>query len=70
MTYACCMSILTRTKLKSPLNYKYENVRTTRRPRKRWISGILEALGNVTAEEANEKAEGSNLSLPSTLRDN
>jgi hypothetical protein len=38
--------------------------------KKRWIGGILEALGNITAEETNKRAKDRNQSLPSTLRDN
>jgi hypothetical protein len=33
------------------INKKCENTRPTGRPRKRWIDGIYEALGNITAEE-------------------
>jgi hypothetical protein len=33
-----------------------------------WIDGILEALGHITAEEANRGAEHRKLSLPSTMR--
>jgi hypothetical protein len=49
---------------------KYENTRPKGRPRKQWISRILEALGNITAEKANRRAKDRNLSLLSTLRGN
>jgi hypothetical protein len=39
------------------------------RPRKQWIGAMLEALGNITAEEANRTAKDRKLSLPSMLRD-
>jgi hypothetical protein len=52
------------------INKKYENTRPKGRPRKQWIDGILEALGNITAEEANRRARDHKLSLPSTLRGN
>jgi hypothetical protein len=52
------------------INKKFENARPSGRLRKQWIGGILEALGNITAEEANRKAKNRNLSLPSTLRGN
>jgi hypothetical protein len=52
------------------INKKYENTRPTGRPRKWWIEGILEVLGNVTAEEANRRVKDCNVSLPSTPRGN
>jgi hypothetical protein len=52
------------------INKKYENTRPKGRPRKQWIDGILEALGNITAEEANIRARDCKLSLPSTLTGN
>jgi hypothetical protein len=44
-------------------NKKYENTRPKGRPRKRWIDGILESLGNITAEKANRRARDHKLSL-------
>jgi hypothetical protein len=52
------------------INKKYENTRLNGRPRKRWVNGILEALGNITTEEVNRRAKDRNLYLPSTLRGN
>jgi hypothetical protein len=52
------------------INKKYENTRPKGRPRKQWIGGILEALGNITVEEVNRRARDRKLSLPSTLRGN
>ena len=48
------------------INKCYETKRPRGRPRKRWIDGILESLGNVTAEDANRKAKDRTLTLPST----
>jgi hypothetical protein len=49
---------------KTVINKKYGNTRPTWRPRKQWIGEILEALGNVTAEDANRSAKDRNLSVP------
>jgi hypothetical protein len=52
------------------INKKNENTRPKGRPRKRWIDRILEALGNITAKEANRRARHRKLSLLLTLRGN
>jgi hypothetical protein len=52
------------------INKKYENTRPKGRPRKRRIDGILEALRNITAEEANRRANDRKLPPISTLRSN
>jgi hypothetical protein len=55
---------------KNKTKRKRQKIRPTERPRKRWIDEILEALGNITDEEANRRAKNSNLSLQSTMRGN
>jgi hypothetical protein len=50
------------------INKKYENTRSKGTPRKGWIDGILEAVGNITAKRPTE--EDRKLSLPLTLRGN
>jgi hypothetical protein len=51
--------------IQKTMNKHYENTRPKGRPKKRWIEGILNSLGNISIAEATKKARHRKLYLPS-----
>jgi hypothetical protein len=51
------------------MNKHYENTRPKGIPKKRWIEGILESLGNISIAEVTKKASDRKLYLPTTFKD-
>jgi hypothetical protein len=55
--------------LQRTMNKYYENTRPKGRPKKRWIEGLLNSLGNISIAEATKKTGDRKLYLPSTFND-